>query len=327
MLGGYIGDVLLERGWAVRALARSAEARASLERRGFEPVEGRIEDGRSLAEAAGGCALLLHAAAAIGPQHDWDHFRRANVAGTQHVVEAARGAGARLVHVSSTAVYGRARYGPKPTDEDTALPELPAHDAYGRSKREAEDVVLAACRSGGVWATIVRPPVMYGIGDRQFIPRLAPVLSRGVFPLIAGGRSTLSLVHARNVAEGAVLAASRDEACGRVFLLTDDFPVTVATLVEGAARGLRRRVATPHVPTLIGRTSFALLAHALRVVGRGDLARHARGTFEMLTRDNPFSSRRAREVLGWTPSVVPSDAIPEAFAWWECATGARQGGA
>jgi nucleoside-diphosphate-sugar epimerase len=275
-----------------------------------------LEDARAVAEAVHGCSVVFHAAAAIGSSSDAASFRAANVTGTRNVAEAAAAAGARMVHVSSTAVYGSARYGAIPTDEYAPLPELPPEDAYGRSKREAEAVVTGLCRAGKVWATIVRPPVMYGVGDRQLAPRLGPVLMRGVFPLIGGGRTTLTLVHARNVAEGAVLAAEHDEARGRVFLLSDDFPLTVAALVEGAARGLGKRIAAPAVPKIAGRLGFALLGLGLGAVGRGDLARHTRGTLEMLTRDNPFTSRRAREVLGWSPRVKPAEGLVEAFAWW-----------
>jgi nucleoside-diphosphate-sugar epimerase len=101
-----------------------------------------------------------------------------------------------------------------------------------------------------------------------------------------------------------------------VFLLANDFDLTVATLVQAAARGLERRIAAPSVPHGVGRSGFALLGAGLRVIGRADLARHAHGTFEMLTRDNPFTSRRAREVLGWSPSVTPARGLAEAFAWW-----------
>jgi nucleoside-diphosphate-sugar epimerase len=101
-----------------------------------------------------------------------------------------------------------------------------------------------------------------------------------------------------------------------VFLLTDDFPLTVLALVRWAERGLGRRIASPSVPCVLGRCGFALLRLGLRGAGRRDLARHAGGTLEMLTRDNPFTSRRAREVLGWSPSVKPSEGLVEAFAWW-----------
>jgi nucleoside-diphosphate-sugar epimerase len=326
MLGAYIAEVLGERGWSVRALVRSRAAHERIRAHGIEPVDGCLEDAPNLLAAARGCDAVFHAAAAIGPSADATSFRAANVTGTRNVVEAAAAAGARMVHVSSTAVYGSARYGALPTDEDTPLPELPREDAYGHSKQLAEQVVLEACRGRGVWATVVRPPVMYGIGDRQLTPRLGPVMMRGLFPLIGGGRTRLTFVHARNVAAGAVLAAERDDARGRVFLLSDDFPLTVAELVQCAARGLERRIAAPPVPRMAGRWGFALLGLGLGAANRGDLARHARGTLEMLTRDNPFTSRRAREVLGWSPSITPTEGLVEAFAWWRRTAHGRRGG-
>jgi nucleoside-diphosphate-sugar epimerase len=322
MLGAYIADALGEQGWSVRALVRSAQAARAVHARGLEPVEGSLEDAGSLLDAAHGCEVVFHAAAAIGAGGDLASFRRANVLGTQNVLDAAAGVSARLVHVSSTAVYGASRYREAATDEDAPLPTLPPEDAYGRSKQDAEAAVLAACRGGRAWATIVRPPMMYGIRDRQMIPRLAPLLARGFFPSIGGGRTRLTLVHARNVADGAVLAAGRDTACGRIFLLADDFPVTLAALLEGAGRGHGRPVVSPPVPRLAGRWGFDLGALGLRAAGRADLAYYARGTFDMLTRDNPFTSGRARGELGWNPAVTPEVGIEEAFAWWRRARAA-----
>ena len=42
-----------------------------------------------------------------------------------------------------------------------------------------------------------------------------------------------------------------------------------------------------------------------------------RGVFDLLARDNPFTSNRARQELGWSPYMTPEIGIPEAFAWWK----------
>lgn len=316
MLGSHIVERLLLEGWEVRALVRDHAGAAWLQECGAELAVGRLEDGASLLGAAKGCDVIFHAAATIGAGGDWEAFRRGNVEGTRGVVDAATAAGARLVHVSSTAVFGQARYRCTPTDETVPVPELPAHDVYGRSKQGAEHIVLHAHRTGQTWTCVVRPAVMYGRRDRQFAPRVAPVLQRGIFPRIGGGRTTLALVHVGSVAEGAILAATCDAAAGLVFHLTNDFPVTVSDLVSCAAEGLERKIYAPDVPHRVGRAGFTALRVALRVLGRGDLARHARGTFDMLTRDNPFTSKRARDVLGWDPSVPPEVGLTEAFRWW-----------
>ena len=317
LLGSHIVEELVRTGWRVRALVRDPEPARWVEALGAELAEGDLHDPASLVVAARGCDAVFHAAAAIGAGGDWETFRRGNVEGTTHVVAAAQATGARLVHVSSTSVFGGARYRDEPTDEAAPLPELPEHDVYGRSKQEAERVVLEAHAKGRISCAIVRPPVMYGVRDRQFAPRIGPVLERGVFPLIDGGRSTLTLVHAGSVAQGAVLAATTPHADGRIYHLTDDWPVDARTLASSAAEGLDVRIATPVVPLWAGRLGFGALKLALGAVGRGDLARHAGGTLNMLVRDNPFTSRRAREELGWDPSGSARRRLVEAFRWWK----------
>lgn len=317
MLGSYVVQCLAGTGCAVRALVRD-ETRASwLRPLGAELVRGDIANAEALRDAAAGCDAVFHAAAAIGPEADWDTFRAANVDGTQHVIDACVANGARLLYVSSTAVYGDSRYERAPLDETAALPDLPQHDAYGRSKQEAERVVMRAHADGVVRAAIVRPPPMYGDRDRQFVPRVARVLTRGFFPLIGGGTTTLPLVHARNVAEGAMLAATNRQAEGRTYNLTCDYPLTVADLVRFAARGLEQRVFAPSIPIAAGRVLFRALELALLAMGRRDVSRHAGGTLDMLTKNNPFVEERARRELHWQPSVRHEAGVADAFRWWK----------
>ena len=317
MLGSYIVERLSAGGWTVRALTRARGAGSWLAATGAELVEGDIQDADSMVRAATGCDVVFHAAAVIGSGGAWEAFHKGNVVGTEHVVRAAEAAGARLVHVSSTAVYGGARYRSEPTDECAPLPDLPEHDVYGRSKQEGERLVLQAHEAGRIWAAVVRPPVMYGRRDRQFAPRIGPVLARGFFPRIAGGRTTLTVVHASSVAEGAVLAATTGSAGGRVYLLTNDHPVTTTDLVRYAEAGLERRIWSPDVSARAGQAGFSALAAVVRAIGRGDLARHASGTLDMLTRDNPFTSARARCELGWAPALRPEVGLTDAFRWWK----------
>ena len=317
MLGARIVERLVAGGWDVRALVRDRRAwRLGREQR--RPRGGRsLEDLPAMRAAAGGCNVVFNAAAAIGPQSDPAPFAPSERPRDGQRARGRRPRRRRVVHVSSTAVFGRERYHALPTDESTPLPSLPAEDAYGRSKQEAERLALDAHAAGRVWSAVVRPPVMYGPRDRQFVPRVAPVLDRGVFPLFGGGRATLSIVHADSVAEGAIRAAVTDGAGGRVYHLTNDFDLTVADFVRFAARGLGRRVVALRVPARLGRGAFRALALALGACGRRDLARHAAGLFDMLTRGNPFTSERARRELGWAPSIPPAEGLVDAFAWWK----------
>lgn len=240
-----------------------------------------------------------------------------NVEGTRNAIDAAERSGARLVQVSSVAVYGTgARYRESPTDENTPLAPLRPGNHYGRSKRESEQLVLEAHESGRIWSTAVRPPVIYGRRDRQFVPRVARLLRYGVMPLIGGGRSILAVVHAANVADGIARAAVAENAGGRAYNLTNDSDITVAEFIRLAALGLEQRVRT--VPVALSAAKAAVAAFAwIAAKARGSsFGAQTRATLDYLTRDNPFTSERARHELGWEPRMRPEIGVPEAFRWY-----------
>src|SRR5581483_6759066 len=196
-------------------------------------------------------------AALVTARGNWERYRAVNVDGTRHAITAAAASGARLLHVSSVAVYGSAsRYGNTPTDEDTPLPPLPASAYYARSKRESEQLVLEAHAAGRIWGCAVRPDVIYGRYDRQFVPRVARMLQHGLFPRIGTGRTTLAIVHAASVADGAVRAIASPNAGGRAYNLANDFDVTVNEFVQLAAKGLDRDVRFVPVPAPIAHAAF-----------------------------------------------------------------------
>lgn len=318
LVGSHIVERLVADGWSVRALVRVAAAAAWLRELGAELEEGNILDSKSLRSAVTGCDTIFHCAALISADGSWKRYQRTNIDGTREVIDAAAAANARLVHTSSVAVYGgSARYRDTPTDEETPLAPLDEHAFYARSKRESEHLVLDAHATGELWATAIRPPMIYGRRDRQLVPRFARVMYTGVFPLFAHGRSTMSLVHASAVADGAVRAATCDAAGGRAFNLANDFPVTVADMVQLGSNGLGRRVRGISIPVPVARATFSALAGVARLAHRDAMANQLPGTVDTFSRDNPFSSERARKELGWAPTVRPEVGIPDAFAWWK----------
>lgn len=319
LVGSYLTDRLLADGWETRALVRSADAGDELRARGVEVVEGNVRDAPSLARAAAGRDVVFHAAAALTVHGGWEEYRTINIDGTRNIIAAVRGSGARLLHVSSVAVYGagdRYREG-MPTDEEAPLPPLPERAYYARSKRESEALVLEAHARGEIWATAVRPDVIYGRRDRQFTPRIARILRYGFAPVPGGGHTTLPIVHAANVADAAVRAVAIDAAGGRAYNTANDYDVTLANFFRLAGEGLGRDVRLVPVPVWLLRLVLQA-AMRLRTAGRSrGQPVSATASLDFATRDNPFTSRRARAELGWNPPVRPETGIPEAFRWWK----------
>ena len=318
LVGTYLVERLVADGWHVRALVRAPAQAPWLEAAGASLIAGDIMDGSRFRAAAEGCDAIFHAAAVVTAGGGWETFRTANIGGTENAIAAAAASGAKLLHVSSVAVYGgAARYRDTPTDEETPLGPLPDGAHYARSKRDAELLVLQAHADKRIWACAVRPDVIYGRRDRQFVPRLAKAMDRGFFPIFGGGRSTMAIVHATSVADGAVRAVETDAAGGRVYNLANDFDVTVNEFVRLGAEGLGRTVRKVPVAIPLARAGFKAISLALRVTKGPSMSRDAVNTLWFLSKDNPFSSERARRELGWAPKVRPEISIPEAFRWWK----------
>ena len=132
-----------------RALVRSAASGAALRAGGVEIVEGNVRDAPSLARAAAGRDVVFHAPPPSPPMAAGRSTAPSTSMGRTTSRRGPR-LGARLLHVSSVAVYGADdRYRGIPTDEEARFP-LPS-GVLRPSKRESEALVLEAHRRGEIW--------------------------------------------------------------------------------------------------------------------------------------------------------------------------------
>lgn len=321
LVGSHIVGRLLADGWDVRALSRLPESARGRLPGNVQVYHGDVLDEPSFVAAAASCHVIFHTAASVLVRGGWDAFRVTNVEGTRNAITAAERARARLLHISSVAVYGpaarydRTRSGAR-TDETVALGPLPERAYYARSKREAEELVLRAHTEGRAWTTAVRPAVVYGRGDRHFVPRMARLVRGFAVPLLRGGRATLAIVHAENVAQGAVLAATMDVAGGKAYNLTNDFDLSVRRFFELAGEGLGKRPVLVPVPMWAASAGLRAMKWIARVIAGGKFVMVSNAALDFISEDNPFSSDRARRELGWAPTVHPEQGVPDAFRWW-----------
>ncbi len=313
LVGSHVAALLRARGDEVSALQRPGSDVAYLRSLGCRIVEGDVREcSKLLAPRMEGCDAVVHAAALIYAEMPWPRVRAVNVEGTGNVLRAARRAGVRrAVHVSSVAVYGNP---PGPISEETPLdhPLGPA-DLYARSKREAEALAWELHEPGVFEVTVLRPPALYGERDRLFAPKLARMLRRPVVPLLGGGRNTVAVAYAGNVAD-AVVRALEGRGAGKAFNVTEDHPLTQRELLEGLARGLGLRPRFVTVPGGVVRFGAGVGDRlGIRIPGARDLSlgRVVRVALE----DNPYPSERARRELGWDPPFEHAEALERTGAW------------
>jgi nucleoside-diphosphate-sugar epimerase len=124
------------------------------------------------------------------------------------------------------------------------------------------------------------------------------------------------VVHAENVADGVVRAATIDRAGGRAYNLANDFDVTVAEFFRLAGEGMGKRLRVVHIPRGAAKGVMRAFAALAPLVFGSRFNAVGSASLDFMTRDNPFTSERARRELGWDPQVRPEEGVPDAFRWW-----------
>jgi dihydroflavonol-4-reductase len=212
-LGHNLCEQLIGQGEQVRALVRQRKRRDGghtldfLRNLGVELAWGDVCDAESVSRAIRGCEDVVHAAAKFrmwGPYHE---FHAINVEGTLNVLRAALQANVqRFVHVSTVVVVGRPVPG-RVIDED--YPCAP-HDAYQRTKLEAERLVLSFHAQYGLPAIIVRPGAFYGPWGHYAFNRLFfEDFLRGWRIQVHSGRRVTFPAYVKDVAWSIALALRR----------------------------------------------------------------------------------------------------------------------
>jgi len=222
-LGRYVVATLLARGARVIGVVRNPDRVPALAERGVEMRRADLADRAALAGAfAGADAVVATAALVALGAASWEEYQRANVAGTENVIEAVAVAGIRrVVHVSSVAVYGR--HGAF-IDEDAAQlgPDTPRRrrNAYSISKAVSEQHAWRLAREHGLALTTVRPCAIYGAFDPNFTRVFRRLIALPVTVMPAFMR--LALVYAGDVAEAIARALESPAAVGRAYNVTGD---------------------------------------------------------------------------------------------------------
>jgi UDP-glucose 4-epimerase len=220
MVGTELCGLLARSGWRVCGIASTARESAECDRL----LRHDLSDPRCLTfleaelkhesiEVIWHLAGKAHALTEVGDSGGG--YERVNVGCTQTIIDLAERLGVRrLVLASSVKAMGE---GSESLQDETApcLPLTP----YGRSKLRAEDAVRAA--KGVPEGVILRFCMIYGGADRGNFGRMVRAVRKGYFPPLPETGNLRSLLHVRDAAQACLLAGTRSEAIGEVFIVTD----------------------------------------------------------------------------------------------------------
>jgi nucleoside-diphosphate-sugar epimerase len=304
-VGMRLAEMALARGHEVRGLVRDP-ARGDARRiaaGGAHLIHGDLDATAALGEVCRGADAVLHLAAHVGDQGTAAEFEHTNVTGTRHVVEAAAAAGVRrFVQLSSTAVYGRPDRGQVTEEWPVKKIGLPYED----TKSDAEQLAFRRGAELGLEVTAVRPPIIYGPYDRNFMPRALQAIRGRRFLLIDGGRAPLNVVWVDHVVDVLLLGAEHPAAVGQAFNVMDEVdsrPPSVREVGEIIAReaGLPRPFLS--LPQPVARALARVVEAGWKAAGAKGPAPLTPFVVTILTRDVVYDSSKAVALLGWSPQI------------------------
>jgi len=300
-IGGHLAARLVSEGARVRGFVRynSRSSRGTLDwldpsvASEIEVVSGELRDIESVTRAVRGADAVFHLGAQIAIPYSYTNprdFLEVNTLGSLNVAQAALAAGvARVVHASSSEVYGTAQM--VPIAEDHPLePQSP----YAASKVAADKLMDSFHRSFDLPVTIVRPFNTYG--PFQSARAIVPTI---VSQALAGGPVRLGSLHPRrdltfvgDTAAGFVAAARATGVEGRTMQLGTGHDVSIGELVE-----------------LVGQ----LLGRELSVEEDRARIRPEKSEVSRLV----STPRMVRELTGWEPAVPLRDGLAQTIEWIE----------
>ncbi|MEE9276012.1 MAG: SDR family NAD(P)-dependent oxidoreductase [bacterium] len=301
--GGFIGshlvESLVEAGRRVRAFVRYT-ARREIGALRFLPeetlgaveiVQGDLGSFDSVQKAVDGMAVVFHLGALISIPHSYvspDETVAVNVNGTLNVLQAARAAGVeRLIHTSSSEVYGTARYAPM----DEAHP-LQGQSPYSASKIGADKLVESFHCAYGLPAVTLRPFNAFGPrqSTRAVIPTIITQLLRGGELRLGNLHPTRDFTFVKDTAAAFVRAADAPDVLGKEINVGSNREISIGDLAALIARLLDKE-ASP--------------------VQDAERLRPEQSEVERLYADSSLAER----LLGWTSSTSLEDGLRETIAW------------
>jgi len=199
-----------------------------------EIVLGDVRDAGSVRAAVKGHDRVAHLAALIAIPYSYNaphSYYETNALGTLNVLDACRDFGVeRLVHTSTSEVYGSAQY--VPIDEKHPLV---GQSPYSASKIAADQLAHSYWASFGLPVTTLRPFNAYGPrqSQRAFIPSVMVQVLGGVSQLKLGSLTpTRDLTYVKDTAQGFVKALESEAGLGEVFNMGSGFEISMGDVVD-----------------------------------------------------------------------------------------------
>jgi len=309
-VGGHLAAYLVEKGISVRCLVRPTSNKRWLNGLDVEMISGDLRDEASLIKAVSNVDVIFHLAGETASFSE-DVYYQSNVVGTVKLLKSTIQVNPqikRFVFVSSLAAAGPSKTLKPNIEADTAHPISP----YGASKLAAEEAVLAFASQ--IPVTVIRPPVIYGPRDRNFLEYIR-IVNHGIRPFVGWQDRYGSFIYIDDLVRGVVLAAQLEKASGQVYYLVSESRISWREMGRIVASRLKKSSVFFQIPFFIA---------WLLVIGREIVERSQnRPSFVNLQKVREFRQRfwicdryKALKDLEFKPQISISEGLDKTIAWY-----------
>ena len=308
-VGSRLSSFLLSQGHDVVAISRQPDSCDDVRREGAEVRVADVRIPAQIDSALEGVDGVFHIAALFNhPDRTWDDYRDVNVTGTVNVLRAAKQAGAKkVVHCSTVGVATEAS--PPPYDEDIPYSPQP-NDKYEASKADGEKAALAFAAQNDLRLTVIRPSQIYGPGDRSKA-KFYKLIKKGV--IVSPGQTMKHLIYIDDLCRAFLMAMTRNQADGEVFLIAGKRPVELKELIDIAATTLgvpSPKVKLPAAPVVFACTVVENVCNLLRVKPLV-----FRRSMDFFVKSVECDTSKSSEMLGFQSEVGVNDGIRFTVDW------------
>ena len=315
-LGHALAEELHKQGHNVVATGRNIQKGQILESKGITFAQGDLSDAQRMEELCHGKDWVFHSGALSSVWGSREDFWRCNVQGTRNVVQGSlRQNVQRLIHISSPSIYFQFANKENIREDDPLPPKF--INTYTASKYAAEEEVMLGVKEG-LESIILRPRAIYGPGDTSIFPRILRSLESGRLPIIGNGKNKTDLSYVDNVVHACICAAQASiPHSGRAYNITDGNPIELWPLLHHIADELQ-------LPKPKRKRSARILrwaARGMEVVHRAAMPDKEPLLTEygvgLLSCTCTLNIERAKQELGYTPSVTTQEGIERFLDWWK----------
>jgi nucleoside-diphosphate-sugar epimerase len=297
-VGGHILRRLVAAGWRVRALTRRLDGLPDLGA-AVTPVQGDLASDDAIAELLTDAQAVIHCAGLVAARRA-EEFDRVNTKGTANLLHAAIAGGRspRFILISSLAA------------------REPQLSPYARSKRAAEEC-LRLSGAGLDWQ-VLRPPVVYGPGDRATLP-LFRQFTRGL-ALRPSGDGRFSMLYVEDLAAAAVALLAESAPRAQVMELDDGTAGGYGwgEVLATAERQIGRPIRAVPVPQPLQRLVAALSTVGATMTGRPPMLSQGKVN-EIAHPDWTCRNHLLGDCISWRPAVGLDEGFSRTFAWYKAA--------